>query len=228
MFTLDSIMTGINTPQITVISPTTGKESLSRLIGSLRKQSIPYTQVLLWDDGRDEKAGDPLSYEDHCTQSVIIKGRLVQGIAPGSALRAIGLMVASTPYVTFADDDVWFDDDHFESLMSAVKGRNWAFSLRKIYSPAGEYIGVDRFESVGEQGKTPHKMVDNNSNLFKREFGVGAAHLYRETRQYNDDRLMYAFLKKHAGRPGKTKRATVNHLCPPHLEQGFRNYCSAE
>lgn len=221
-------MSSSENPVITVITPTTGKPGLEKLMGSLREQSIKYMHLLLWDEVRHEEAGDPLSLNDSQTQSIVLKGRIVQGVAAGSALRAVGLMIASTPYVTFADDDVWFDRNHFSSLFEAIKGKNWAFSLRKIYSPSGEYIGVDRFESVGEEGKTQHKMVDNNTNLFRREFGVGAAHLYRETRQYNDDRLMYAFLNRHAGRPGKTGQATVNQRCPGHLEAGFRQLCSKE
>jgi hypothetical protein len=68
-------------------------------------------------------------------------------------------------------------------------------------------------------------MVDNNCMIFKRRFGTSAAVLYRETREYNDDRLMYAFLKKHAGEAGKTNAATINQVCPESLVDFFRNGC---
>jgi hypothetical protein len=220
-------MTASTAPLITVITPTTGKPSLDRLRESLRAQKTPYVHLLLWDDVRDEKAGSVSAYEDASTQCLSLKGRMVQGRAAGSALRAVGLMAANTEYVTFADDDVWFDENHLSSLVEAINGKNWAFCLRKIYSPAGEYIGVDRFESVGDAGKLSYQMVDNNTNMFRRAFGVAAAHLYRETRDYNDDRLMYAFLRQFAGESGRTDRATVNQTCPARLEPFFRKNCSA-
>jgi len=213
-------------PLITVITPTTGKLSLKKLKESLRTQKVPYIHILLWDDVRDEKADRPETYQDEATLSICLRGRMVQGRAAGSALRAVGLMAANTEYVTFADDDVWFDDNHLSSLAEAISGKNWVFSLRKIYSPAGEYIGIDRFESIGDETKLPYQLVDNNSNMFRRQYGVSAAQFYRETKEYNDDRMMYAFLKQYAGQPGKTGMATVNQICPARLEQFFRKNCS--
>jgi glycosyltransferase involved in cell wall biosynthesis len=212
-------------PLITVITPTTGRPSLARLIESLRAQSVPYLHILLWDDKRHEAAADPASYQDDATLSLCLRGRMIRGKAAGSALRAVGLMAANTEYVTFADDDVWFEGNHFSALMSAISGKNWAFTLRKLYSPSGDFIGVDRFESVGDASRRPYQMVDNSSNMFKRVFGVAAAQYFRETEDYNDDRLMYEILSKHAGPPGKTGVATVNQVCPPELEDYFRRYC---
>lgn len=40
--------------KITIITPTTGKNGLNRLIESLKKQTIPYTHILLWDDKRED------------------------------------------------------------------------------------------------------------------------------------------------------------------------------
>ena len=215
-----------NKPSITVITPTTGKPSLSRLIDSLEIQTESYWHLLIWDDVRDPRARDPESYRNDTTHSLQLPGRAVQGAAAGSALRAVGLMAANTPYVTFADDDVWFDKTHFTELLTAIDGHNWAYTMRRIFSPAGNFIGVDRFESIGDDSDLPYDLVDNSSNMFTRQFGVAAAHLYRETQDYNDDRLMYAFLKKHAGTPGKTQQVTANQICPGKLETFFRQHCS--
>lgn len=211
---------------VTIITPTTGKPGLRKLIESLRRQQVDYTHILLWDPLRDAAAAEPASYEDDVTLCIRLKEKIIRGSAAGSALRAIGLMAANTSYVTFADDDVWFDDSHLASLLHAIEGRNWAFTLRKVYSPAGEYIGVDRFESIGADSKLPYNLVDNNCTMFQRQLGVGAAPMYRETKQYNDDRLMYAFLARHGGEPGKTDIPTVNQICPERLEPFFRRHCS--
>jgi hypothetical protein len=71
-------------------------------------------------------------------------------------------------------------------------------------------------------------MVDNNCMLFRREHGTAAAVLYRETRLYNDDRLMYAFLKRNAGKRGRTGTPTINHVCPQHLIDFCKQNCSPD
>ena len=140
----------------------------------------------------------------------------------------MGLIAAKTPFVTFADDDVWFEKDHLASLLRVMDGKRWSYGKRKIWTKEGECLGVDDFESVGdsESRKVPYEMVDNNSMLFARKFGASAACLYRETEGYDDDRLMYGFLKKYAGVPGKTNHATVHQICPDRLEGMFRKGCT--
>ena len=98
--------------------------------------------------------------------------------------------------------------------------------MRRIWANETECLGEDRFESIGADSKLPYKLVDNSSLLVKREFAASAACLYRETREYNDDRLMFSFLNQYAATPGKTNVATVNQICPPKLEQMFRNNCT--
>jgi len=222
-------------PLITVITPTTGKDSLFELRESLSLQSVPHVHMVLWDDKRDghfSKTGRlyPSDIEGETdlslTMSVVIKGSLVSGQAYGSAMRAVGLMAANTPYVCFADDDVWFESNHMESLLKAIDGKNWAYCIRDIWSNDGlKYIGEDRFESIGDESKLPYKLVDNSSLIFKREFGASAACLYRETKEYNDDRLMFQFMTKYAGVPGKSGMVTVNQRCPIRLETFFRLNC---
>jgi len=229
-----------NTPLITIVTPTTGKEGLQRLISSLEKQSVGYVHILLWDDKRegdflfpDAEGSVKTPYDmDETTQkgirySIVIPGSFVQGYAYGSALRSIGLMAANTPYVTFADDDVWFEPNHLDSLLASIGDKKWAYCVRKIWSPLGECIGEDRFESIGEETKMPYNLIDNNSLLVERKFAASSACIYRETCDYNDDRLMYSFLKQYAGEPAKTDMATVNQICPERLEGMFREGCTS-
>jgi hypothetical protein len=231
---------------ITVITPTTGKDSLINAINSLKNQqsAIPIRHVLLWDNKREgdflfpNAEGtwkDPLELQcqeiNYTSNCIVIKDDFVNGKAAGSSLRAVGLMVANTDWVTFMDDDIMWDSNHLDSIIEAAKGKEWAYCKRRIWTETTEgyeSLGIDEFESVGEDAKTPYKMVDNNSMVLKREYGVSAASLYRNTKDYNDDRLMYSFLKKFAGEPGKTNIATVNQICPERLIKHFRDNCSKE
>lgn len=229
----------MDNPIVTVITPTVGSDSIFGLINSLQKSDIPYRHIVLWDDKRidrflypskNSKVWTPYDLESEYPEinCIVIKGSISQGNAPGSALRSIGLMAANTPMVTFADDDVWFESNHLKTMIQGLKNNKWIYCIRKIWTSEGEYLGEDRFESVGDSmdRKTPYEMVDNNSMMFSRRMGSSAAVLYRETIDYNDDRLMYAFLKKHAGTPSKTNLATVNQVCPKRLENFFRENCT--
>jgi hypothetical protein len=212
-------------PLITIITPTTGKPSINRLIDSIKKQKIFVQHFLLWDDKKEGEFIESYKENNYILDSINISGSVVTGCAFGSALRSIGLMAAQTDYVTFADDDVYWDENHLETMLSYISDLNWVCSKRKIFNDE-EYLGIDDFESVGEEAKTPYKMVDNNCMLFKRKFGALAAILYRETNEYNDDRLMYQFLMKYAGKPAKTNKATINQNCPKKLVNFFKNNCT--
>jgi hypothetical protein len=214
---------------ITVITPTTGKASLLKLIESIDRQTVPGQtfHLLLWDDYRDSDL-DPFSLNGPTRFSIVAPpGSGRNGQAPGSLLRSIGLMAARTPWVTFADDDVWWDLDYLETVLPAMGDAQWITLLRKIYTAQGEYLGVDRFESVGDAPtrRVPYEMCDNNTMLFRREYGVRAAHIYRETDQYNDDRLMYSFLKDMVSKKFRVESAKINHICPAKLEEFFRRNC---
>ena len=232
---------------ITVITPTTGKDSLLNAIASLKNQSsaVPIKHLLLWDNKREDDFLFPLTggtssrmpQELECEEGayscncIVINDNFIQGRAAGSALRAVGLMAVNTKYVTFMDDDIMWDSTHLDSIMEAIKDKEWAYSKRRIWVQTDngyESLGIDEFESVGEAATTPYKMVDNNSMVFKKKYGFSAACLYRNTTEYNDDRLMYNFLKKYACSPGITNQATVNQVCPERLTQFFRNNCTKE
>lgn len=246
----------VDNQNITVITPTTGKDSLFHLIESMTKQGVPICHILLWDNFKEGRFAfqdnertdqvvmdepvimkpsdlDKEEYEKEFNYTVVnidMKADMVEGVAAGSALRSIGMMAAFTDLVTFADDDIIWDDDHLIQMMESIKDKKWAYCKRKIWTTTndGQYecLGLDEFESVGEDAKTPYKMIDNNCMMFRRRYGVSAACLYRETKEYNDDRLMYAFLKEYAGEPGQTGNATINQVCPKRLEQFFRAGCT--
>ncbi len=219
-------------PLLTIITPTTGRPSLLRLLDSVRGQDagVAVMHLLLWDDKREPGGPAPAQLQAPDRMNVVLPdgfGRF--GDAPGSALRAVGLIWATTAWVTFADDDVWWDRNHLRALLAAAGSGQWASTLRRVWSPAGVELGVDRFESVGDdpQRGVPYEMCDNNCMMMRRPLGAAAAPLYRETREYNDDRLMYAFLKRHAGPRGRTGIPTINQVCPERLVGFFRANCSA-
>lgn len=227
---------------LTIITPTTGKDSLFNLINSIKKTDFngEIIHYLLWDNLKQGKFNQGLKPSDldecflqghlqYTVKSIDFNERIVQEGAPGSSLRAVGLMAANSTHVTFADDDVTWEPQHVLNLFSTVENTKWGIVRRNIWKETEEgyeYLGVDNFESVGEKAKTPYKMADNNCMIFERRYGTSAAVLYRETKEYNDDRLMYDFLKKHAGPYGESTVATINQICPQKLNKFFEENCT--
>lgn len=223
----------MNQKIITIITPTIGRNSLIKLMDSIESQSVKNIthHIMMWDEYRIIDGLTPENLETENRQSIVMRGHFGRnGLAPGSPLRAVALMVANTPWITFADDDVWWDKHHIEKIVDTINTTNcdWLTTHRHIWKSETDYIGVDRFESVGDAltRTVPYEMCDGNTIVAKREFGVMAAHLYRNTVNYDDDRLMYNYLKTNAGARGIIENATIHQICPHKLVPFFESQCS--
>ena len=75
------------------------------------------------------------------------------GIYPshyGGALKTILSFAANSRYVTYLDDDNWYAQDHVASMLAAVRGNAWAFSLRHfVAASTGALLCPDTWESMG-------------------------------------------------------------------------------
>lgn len=221
----------IENKKLTVITPTSGRPNLLKLIESIRLQnnSNEIYHIILWDDFRQNEtiSEKPEDLNNENTLSIYVPGNI--GEFYGSHLRAIGLMLAQTPWVTFADDDVWWEPNHYDNLKEIIDGGyEWGGVRRIIWNPyTKEKIGVDNFESVGDSAsrKVPYEMLDGNTMIFKREYGVYASPIYREITTYDDDRRMYSYLKESSESYKILDVPTINQICPNKLVNMFQSLC---
>jgi len=111
------------TPIITIVTPTLGNRSLLRLKKALQYESIPFTHLILWDNHRVKNAIDPKLLEDERTFCYHFKHPYHQ--YPNQRndvwLRAVGITLVNTPYITFFDDDTWPDRNHLRKLINHLK-----------------------------------------------------------------------------------------------------------
>ena len=57
---------------------------------------------------------------------------------------------ANSRYVTYLDDDNWYAPDHLATLLAAIAGKEWAFSLRHFVDDAtGDVLCPDTWASLG-------------------------------------------------------------------------------
>jgi hypothetical protein len=68
----------------------------------------------------------------------------------GGAMKTILSYAANSRYVTYLDDDNWYAPDHLATLLAAIAGKDWAFSLRHfVDADSGATLCPDTWESVG-------------------------------------------------------------------------------
>lgn len=85
----------------------------------------------------------------------------------GGALKTILSYAANSRYVTYLDDDNWYAPNHVTTMLAAVAGKAWAFSLRHFVDEnSGALICPDTWESMGPgrgvYGKAQGGFVDTN------------------------------------------------------------------
>jgi hypothetical protein len=159
--------TGIRCPaqrpfDVAVVIPTILRPSLLRAVASIYRQAgVASIQVLLGIDrpGGDRTLLDHLARHrpGHCALTVLDLGYSTSarngGLHPagtGGALRTILSYAAHSRYVAYLDDDNWWHENHLASLLHAVAGHDWAWSLRWYADDQqATPLCIDRWESVG-------------------------------------------------------------------------------
>jgi hypothetical protein len=135
----------------------------------------------------------------------------------GGSLRAILSFMANTRYVAYLDDDNSWEPDHLAAVLEAVRGKAWAYALRKLIDETdGRELGVDRWDSVGpDAGRFAAQggMVDPNCLLVDKVALARAFGRWSEGPGVASDRNFFAAIK-HTPH-GRVDRATVRYGIRP-------------
>lgn len=206
-----------------VVIPTVLRPTLARAVESVYRQQLSgRIQVLA---GVDRQLGDPTILDDlrrdcpgHCDFSVFDLGYSTSarngGIYPGGsggALRTILSYAANSRAVAYLDDDNWFHHDHIRTLLEALEGHDYAFSLRWYVDPeTSRALGVDRWESVGPDAGVFQKkfggFIDPNTLMIDKlrcdeVLRWWCYPIPNEKRAMSEDRMVFKHLRQnHKGR----------------------------
>jgi hypothetical protein len=145
-----------------VVMPTTLRSTIKDAIESVFSQNLPgRVQLLIGVDApRDdlnfvEQAclRVPRHHAVHLFYPGYSTSRRHGGVHPawdGGVLRTVLSYLANSRYVAYLDDDNWYAESHLSSLHEALRGQDWAFSLRWFVHPVSRQpICEDRWESFG-------------------------------------------------------------------------------
>jgi hypothetical protein len=233
---------GTSTPKlppydVAVVIPTVGRPTLERAVQSVFTQDfVGRIQILIGVDvlmGDDRGLLNALVAAAPANQSVLVfdpgystakrnGGFFASG--DGGALRTILSYVAHSRLVAYLDDDNWWAMDHLSSLVEAISGHDWAYSLRwYVEQESMRPLCIDSWESVGP-----------GAGVFKRRFGgfvdpnclmidkvacelalrLWCHPLPDDRKGMSSDRTVFAYLKKEK-RSAATKRATAYYTLNP-------------
>ena len=221
---------------VAVVMPTVGRESILDAVRSVyAQQDVGRIQLLI---GVDVPRGDfgrlrqlLEAAPDHVTPCLFYPGYSTSqrhgGLHPagdGGVLRSVLSYLANARYLAYLDDDNWWAPRHLSSLLGAVQGRKWAFSLRWFVHPESRQpVCVDDWESVGPgRGVFLRKFggwVDPNCIMIDKlacepVLRWWSIPLPGSAARMGADRHVYDWLQKH-GPPGETSAASVFYFMQP-------------
>ena len=161
--------------RVMVITPTTGKDTVVKAVESVKAQTTPTEHLIVYDG--------PEAFEKRCyvePSSIVLPENVGGDGWYGHRVYAAMPLMVNADYILFLDEDNWYEPNHVETLINTIEAKNldFAYSLRKIFSPDKKYLLDDNCESLGKweifmsrgspHGK--HYLIDTSSFCFKREF----------------------------------------------------------
>jgi len=223
------------------------RDSLEQAVRSVYEQDFPGTiQVVLGIDRKtplDAAAHDLLArLRAACppgrTLTVIEPGYSTAAVngglysnAYGGMMPAIGSFAANARFLAYLDDDDWYGPEHIGSLLAALQGRPWAFSLSWYVNPANdEPMCIDHLESVGP-GRGAYRttfggFVRPSSLLIDKLQCAEMLHLWGVAmfpEGNGSDRSVFDALMKHRPSWGESRLASVFYrINPKDINHGFR------
>jgi glycosyltransferase involved in cell wall biosynthesis len=199
-----------------VIIPTTGANTLIQAVESISKQTYKDVTALIVVDGKEFASkvrkmffgrgfGIPI-------QIVYLEENVGAGGFYGQRVYAAFSHLVNKDYLFFLDQDNWYAPTHIESMISTIElsGSQWAYSLRNIYSPNGEYLLQDNCESLGKWSAwTNTNMVDTNCYCIPKEIAIKIASFWHSG--WGEDRVIFNVLHNNFNNYECSGKYTINY-----------------
>ena len=209
---------------VSIITPTTGAQSLRQAIESVQAQTYKKIEHYIVVDGPEHQAKVDANVHkiDLRTPTYFMTLPYPTGVNRFLGHRIYGAspFLTNGDYLVFLDEDNWLDDHHVESLVSLVTRQElqWAYSLRKIFDNDGNYVTRDDCESLGQwPSYTPkqYNLVDTNCYFLSKAVALKTAAIwYRQFRTANvleADRYLCSVLLEHFPKFATTGLYTLNY-----------------
>lgn len=169
-------------PSVAVIVPTVGSDKLEKALQSIQSQTYGNLTTILVADGVSVNAAEYI-YR-HLDDSSYLKELQVIWLPYntggdgyyGHRIYASIPHLLNHDFITFLDEDNWYEPDHIETIIETFKKNpeaQFVHSLRNICGEGTEFICQDNCESLGSYpvwwNETEH-LVDTSTYAFRRDF----------------------------------------------------------
>ena len=194
---------------VVVVTPTVGSAKLADAVESVANQTYKNLTHLLVIDGAKEyleQFNKNLVHQDKDNwnlEFMFLPYNTGANGFNGQRIYASIPHLVNADYVFFLDEDNWYEPDHVKTLVSKIEEENldWAYSLRKAYTPDKQYIADDNCESLGKwpiyfTHNDPQYLIDTSTFAFKRQFIKATCHLWHSGAWGEDRRFFYAIKDK--------------------------------
>ena len=200
----------------TVIIPTTGSKDLKKAIDSVLSQSYPTDCYLVVDGKKFDYDTLKIIQDNNYTDNpkfkcCVLPINVGAGGFYGHRIYAAFTHLINTDYVLYLDQDNWFEKEHVQSCIAAIKENNadWSYSLRNIYEN-DVFVCQDNCESLGKW-QTYHgaNHIDTNSYCVKTQVAIKLANAWHGG--WGQDRVFFHNLANYFKNFVCTGEYTVNY-----------------
>jgi glycosyltransferase involved in cell wall biosynthesis len=167
-----------------VITPTIGSDKLYDALESVARQTYKNVKHLVVIDGQDyaDKARAITSKFPSVILMQLPFNTGANGFYGHRVYAGIPHLLNSD-YVFFLDEDNWYEPEHISELAPVLERNNFAYSLRKVFSPDKKFVCEDNCESLGKwpiffTHEDPQYLVDTSSFAFNLKFLQATCHLW--------------------------------------------------
>jgi len=128
-------------PLVTVITATTGNEKLYDALLSVKKQTYKNVEHYVVVDGQERKK-DALKILNKFPDVKLLVLPYATGKDNYNGHRIYGAstFLVNGKYVTFLDEDNYYEPDHIQSCVDVCEGKEWVYSLRRIVDGEKNFI----------------------------------------------------------------------------------------
>ena len=199
--------------KVAVVTPTIGSTTLTQCVESVQNQTYSDLTHYIFLDGKENE--NKIWHQLEGAEKVKTI-RLEENVGKGwygHRVYAACSFLVNADIICYLDEDNWYEADHVERLVDEIKqGRQWAYSLRNIYTKDGELLGQDNCESLGKwpvyfNGQVFH--IDTSSFAVRRDVAISIGQAWYA--QWGADRQFFGALKQHFTNYSCTGEHTLNY-----------------
>jgi glycosyltransferase involved in cell wall biosynthesis len=208
----------IDSPLVTVITPTTGNSMLLDALHSVKNQTYKNIEHFVVVDGPERKKEALKLTRNFDVKLLVLPHATGKDNYNGHRIYGASTYLVNGLYTAFLDEDNYYDPTHIESCVrKAQEGFEWVYSLRKIIDKDKKFICNDDCESLGKwKSVLNDNFIDVGCWFLSKPIALMVSPLwYRRARHPEEqpevDRIITHTLMQHAPKFECTNEYSLNY-----------------